>query len=137
MLTKGDYRSQPVESPLSGTLYLLQGHTDRDVQKQRNKATKKQRDAVKSDYRPQPVESPLSGTHFTCCRDIQTGTYRNKETNQERNKEMLSRVATDHSQSSPLSLGHTLPVARTYRHGRTETKKQSKEETKRCCQGWL
>ena len=161
---------------------------------------------TKGDYRPQPVQSPLSGTHFTCCRDIQTGTCRNKETKQRRNKEMLSRVALDHSQSSPLSwthfaccrdvqtgtyrsqinketkrccpmwlqfsasplsMGHTLPVAGTYRNqrnnqqrnkemlskmttdhsqsplwdtlcllqGRTQTKKQTNKETKKCCQG--
>ena len=100
------------QSSLLDTVYLLQGHTDRDVQKQRNKPRKKQRDAVKSGYKPQPVESPLSGTHFACCKDIQTWTYRNKETKQRRNREMLSKVAIDHSQSPLLDTfcllqGHT------------------------------
>ena len=41
---------------------------------------------------------------------------------------MLSRVTIDHSQSSPLFLGHTLPVAGTHRQGRTETKQQRNKE---------
>ena len=61
---KGDYRSQPVESPLSGTHFAC----CRDTQKQRNKATKKQRDVVKGGYRSQPVLSlghilTVAGTH--------------------------------------------------------------------------